>query len=289
QKTMESQQKFFASDFLSRFKAGGGVKFYTKLSRYFPWSRTDKREKRDKDGLIEFPLPVFLVELIKTATGPAINAGGIIAFDLHADIDTFGNTVQEVSVTGLLLRRAILDTQNEDTRFHVMSYTDAGAAKRSREAAAKAITAIKAAGFPICPKQIDGSKSRLSDRKQKMLRRPSGDVRAVRGSTVYQIDDEASTLGTLETNSRFLIEHYGAKKIVAVITHGVLCGKAAQILSDPSCPVDKLYVSDTVPFHNRPELQPLVDSGKIVVVSIVEELAKIIYYLHWGKEIHRVR
>jgi len=254
---------------------------------YFPWSRTDKKEKRKKDGLIEFPLPLFLVELIQTAAGRAF--GGIVAFDLHAAIPIPGDIVQEVSFVNPLLQRAILDTKDEETRFIVTSYTDNGSATRSEEASVKAIAELRNAGILVRPKLIYGSKDRLSDRQQRMKRRPFGDVRAVKGSIVFQIDDEAATLGTLETNSRFLIEHYGAKRIIAVVTHAVLCGEAVKILSAPDSPISCLYTSDTIPLHNRPELKPLIDSGRIRVVSIADELAKIIYYIHWGHEIRRVR
>jgi len=263
------------------------AKRITVVFGYFPWSRTERKEKRKKDGLIEYPLPLFLVELIQTAAGKAF--GSIVAFDLHADIPIPGDIVQEVSFVKPLLQRAILDNREEETRFHVLSYTDAGAAKRSEEACDKAVSELRAANVPINLKLIHGEKDRLSDQQQKMKRRPSGDVRAVRKSVVYQVDDEAATLGTLETNSRFLIDHYGAKKIIAVVIHSVLCGEAVKFLSAPNSPISCLYTSDTIPLHNRPELQSLIASGKIRVVSIVDELAKIIYYLHWGHEIHRVR
>jgi ribose-phosphate pyrophosphokinase len=66
----------------------------------------------------------------------------------------------------------------------------------------------------------------------------------VRDKTAILVDDMADTCGTLAKAADTLVKH-GAKDVVALVTHGILSGKAVQILKE-SC-LSKLVITNTVP------------------------------------------
>ena len=66
----------------------------------------------------------------------------------------------------------------------------------------------------------------------------------VQGKTCILIDDIADTSYTITRAARLLTER-GAKKIYAIITHGILSGGAIERISESD--IDELVVSNTVP------------------------------------------
>ena len=107
------------------------------------------------------------------------------------------------------------------------------------------------------------------------------------------LDDEAATGGSLINMAERMKKRYGAKKVMACVTHGVLCGKAPALFTDQSKSgdryVDHLITTDTVPIKGRPELEALVESGYLSVYSWLKDMAWIIYRNHWDLLIREIR
>src|SRR5208282_5538480 len=94
----------------------------------------------------------------------------------------------------------------------------------------------------------------------------------VKGKECIIIDDMIDTAGTLAGAAGALVE-YGARRVVACATHGVLSGPAVQRIAES--PLAELVVSDTIPLS--PEAKAI---GKIRQVSIARLLGEAIKRIH---------
>jgi len=81
------------------------------------------------------------------------------------------------------------------------------------------------------------------------------------------VDDMVDTAGTLTEAARCLVEA-GATSVAAAITHPVLSGPAIKRITES--PLEELITTDTIP------LRPDVDSSKIHVVSVAEQIGEAI-------------
>ncbi len=93
----------------------------------------------------------------------------------------------------------------------------------------------------------------------------------VKNKNVVIVDDLIATGSSLIKASEALKEK-GAKKIIACITHGVLCGKAIENIKN-SC-IDLLAITDSIPLPKEKQID------KIKVVSISKLLAEAIKRIH---------
>jgi ribose-phosphate pyrophosphokinase len=103
----------------------------------------------------------------------------------------------------------------------------------------------------------------------------SGDlfVGEAAGTTVLIIDDLMSTGGTLLRAAR-AARKSGAKRVIALITHGLFMPGAAEVVADPA--IDRLVVTDSVPpFRLAPNAR-----GKIDTLRCAPLLAETIKRLH---------
>lgn len=66
----------------------------------------------------------------------------------------------------------------------------------------------------------------------------------VEGKTAILIDDMADTCGTLALAAKHLLSN-GAKTVLALVTHGILSGKAMQVLNESE--IEKLIVTNSIP------------------------------------------
>jgi phosphoribosylpyrophosphate synthetase len=69
----------------------------------------------------------------------------------------------------------------------------------------------------------------------------------VEGKTAILIDDMADTCGTLALAAKHLLAG-GAKTVLALVTHGILSGKAMKVLNESN--IEKLIVTNSIPQHN---------------------------------------
>ena len=99
-----------------------------------------------------------------------------------------------------------------------------------------------------------------------------GDTEQLKDATVLSVDDELATAGTVLLSAIRVKEAFGANKVYSVVTHGIFCDPATARLSAPDCAIDRVYATDTIPVSMRPHLQPLVDSGRLVIIEWAKEL-----------------
>jgi ribose-phosphate pyrophosphokinase len=106
----------------------------------------------------------------------------------------------------------------------------------------------------------------------------SGDmfVGEVEGSTVLIIDDLISTGGTL-LRAAAAARKNGAKKVIALVTHGLFMPGATQVIADPA--IDRFVVTDSVP----PFRLDAAARTKIDTLRVAPLLAETIRRLHEGR------
>jgi ribose-phosphate pyrophosphokinase len=99
----------------------------------------------------------------------------------------------------------------------------------------------------------------------------------VQGATVLIIDDLISTGGTLLRAAR-AARKAGAKRVIALVTHGLFMPGAAEMIADPA--IERLVVTDAVaPFR----LDAKVQRSKIDTIAAAPLLADAIRRLHRGQ------
>lgn len=94
----------------------------------------------------------------------------------------------------------------------------------------------------------------------------------VKGKPCIIVDDMIDTAGTLSGAAKALIE-FGATRVVACATHGVLSGPAIQRIIDS--PLEEVVVSDTIPLSAAARTCP-----KIKQVSMARLLGEAIKRIH---------
>ncbi len=102
---------------------------------------------------------------------------------------------------------------------------------------------------------------------------------SVEGLPCVILDDMIDGGGTIAAAAE-VIQDEGAASIMAVATHGLFSGRAAERLADS--PVDTIVVTDTVPL---PAIMRELEHPRLQVVSIASFLARAINYVHTGKSI----
>jgi ribose-phosphate pyrophosphokinase len=70
----------------------------------------------------------------------------------------------------------------------------------------------------------------------------------VKGKIAILVDDIADTCGTLGLAAKTLIEN-GAEKVYGIVVHGVLSGKAIQVINDSV--IEKMVVTNTIPHDDK--------------------------------------
>jgi len=261
-----------------RYLSGRRASRIAVVTGYFPLGRSDKDE-----GTLEFATAPLIIDLMMMSTYSGLDR--VIAVDLHASqVVMSGRTglITEVSMVRRMLKRA-LDEAMALGQPICLCFPDDTAAKRMESAVAK-ISQELGTAFPI----VYGTKRRKSS-EESTLTGLFGRLDAIEGSTVLNLDDEIATGGTSIDSAAELKAHHGAARVWAVVTHGVLCGPAAELFADPSCAVDRVFISDTIPVSNRPELEPLIDAGRLDVTSWSPDLAWILYHHHWNLSIRELR
>ncbi len=72
----------------------------------------------------------------------------------------------------------------------------------------------------------------------------------VEGKIAILVDDMADTCGTL-VKAADTVMHHGAKEVVAIVTHGILSGKAIETLNGSK--LSQIVVTNTVPHEQKKE------------------------------------
>ena len=98
----------------------------------------------------------------------------------------------------------------------------------------------------------------------------------VNGATALIVDDLISTGGTL-LRAAVAARKAGARRVIALVTHGLFMPGAAEVIADPA--IDRFVVTDSVPpFRLEPKAR-----GKIDTLPAAPLLADAIRCLHEGR------
>ncbi|CAO3567355.1 unnamed protein product [Mortierella alpina] len=218
----------------------------------FPYARQDKKDKS------RAPITAKLIANMLTVAG----ANHVITMDLHASqIQGFFN----VPVDNLYAEPSTLKYIVEnipDYQNGVIVSPDAGGAKRATSIADRLDL-----DFALIHKE----RKKANEVSRMVL------VGDVKGKIAILVDDMADTCGTLGLAAKTLAEN-GAVKVYAIVTHGILCGKAVQVINDSV--LTKVVVTNTVPHEDKKKVCPKLDT-----IDISGTLAEAIRRTHNGESV----
>ncbi len=224
------------------------AKSITAVIPYYGYCRQDRKTST------RVPITAKLVANLIEKSG----ANHIVTMDLHApQVQGFF----DVPVDDLQAYPVLLDSL-KDLNFNefIVVTPDIGSVKLARAYANKS-----GVEYVI----ID--KSRTSATEVSVLNL-YGDVK---GKNVLLIDDICSTAGTLVAAAK-ACQDGGAKRIVAMITHGVFVDEAIEKIE--ASPIEALVVSNTIPLTKK-----AASCKKIVVVSVAKLFSKAISCIMTGE------
>lgn len=260
----------------------------------FPYARQDKKDKS------RAPITAKLMaNMLQTA-----GCNHVITMDLHASqIQGFFNVpVDNLYAEPSMLRwiRGNLDVKNS-----VIVSPDAGGAKRyvqilflSRVRVRKAWTSRSGRNGQVEPVsqtvsyKLSGYDTRatsIADRLDlqfalihKERARPNEVSRMVlvgdvKDKIAILVDDMADTCGTLVKAADTVMAH-GAKEVVAIVTHGILSGKAIETLNGSQ--LTRVVVTNTVPHEVKKKL-----CSRLETIDVSPTLAEACRRTHNGESV----
>ena len=220
----------------------------TAVIPYFGYARSDKKDRP------RVPISAKLVANLITTAG----AERVLTIDLHASqIQGFF----DIPVDHLYAAPIVVDYFKANPIENLIVVApDTGGAERAR-AYAKRLNA----GLALCDKRRERA-------NEADVMNIVGDVS---GKNCLIIDDMCDTGGTICKVAEAL-HKAGANEISACFTHGVLSGNAIENIRNSH--LKKVIVTNTIPI--RENGLPLVEGGKIEVLSVAKLLASAINSIH---------
>ena len=214
----------------------------TAVLPYYAYGRSDKKDQP------RVPITARLVASMIEMAG----ADRVLTLDLHAGQiqGFFSRPVDELTAIPMLARQF---ANGEEV---VVAATDVGGAKRARETAD-----IIGADIAIVHKRRIGNTDAVIAEDV---------IGEVAGKKAVIVDDEVTTGGTVAAAAHALVKS-GASQVFCAVTHGVLCGRAPQLIEDS--PIAEMAVTDSLP----------IDGGKLGTKTRVISVASIL-----GEAIHRI-
>jgi ribose-phosphate pyrophosphokinase len=247
--------------FIGALKDAGAARV-TAVAPYLCYARKDRRTKPGDPVTVRYVAGLF----------EAVGTDAIVTLEVHnpaAFENAFRRPAIALTAAPLFIDYCrTLVRQSPGENFCVVS-PDPGGVKRAelfREALEAAI------GRPVGKGFAD---------KHRSAGVVTGDlfVGDAAGATALVIDDLISTGGTLLRAAR-AARKAGARRVVALVTHGLFMSGAADAIANPA--LDRLVVTDTVPPF-RLDAGPLRD--KIDTVQAAPLLAETVRRLHEGGDL----
>ena len=195
----------------------------TVVMPYFGYARQDRKAKaRD-------PISAKLVANIITSAG----ADRVLTMDLHAaQIQGFFDIPVDNLLGSPLFVEYYMKKFGGDMENVIAVAPDIGSVARARAFAMKL-----GLGLAI----IDKRREKANQSEVMNI------IGSVEDKRIILFDDMVDTAGSLCGASKALMEIGGAKEIFACASHGVLSGKAIEIIEDS--PINELVFTDTIPYH----------------------------------------
>lgn len=217
----------------------------------FPYARQDKKDKS------RAPITAKLIaNLLQTA-----GCNHVITLDLHASqIQGFFRVPVDNLYAEPSVLRHIKDNYGKEDLIIVSP--DAGGAKRVASIADKLDV-----NFALIHKE----RQKANEVSKMVL------VGDVTNKSCLLIDDMADTCGTLVKAADVLLKN-GAKKVVAIITHGIFSSNAIEKLNNSN--LDKIICTNSMPLENK-----LSQCPKLEIIDISATLAEAIRRLHNGESV----
>ncbi|CAG8500149.1 10663_t:CDS:2 [Racocetra fulgida] len=198
----------------------------------FPYARQDKKDKS------RAPISAKLIANMITVAG----ANHVITMDLHASqIQGFFN----IPVDNLYCEPSMLSyikTSIPEWKNSIIVSPDAGGAKRATSIADRLNL-----DFALIHKE----RKKANEVSRMVL------VGDVSGKIAILIDDMADTCGTLKMAAETLKDN-GATKVYAIVAHGILSGKAIDVVNDSY--LERLVVTNTIPHDDKKSICTKLDT-----------------------------
>jgi len=241
--------------FVGALKDAGAARV-TAVTPYLCYARKDRRTKARDPVTTRYLAQMF----------ESVGTDRIITLDVH-NPTAFENAFRCPTITATAAPLFVDYAKKLDDRPLAVISPDTGGAKRAdlfREALEKACGESIGKGFA---------------EKRRSSGVVSGDlfVGEVAGATALIIDDLISTGTTLVRAARSA-RQAGARRVLAMVTHGLFMPGAEKAISDPA--LDGLVVTDAVPAFR---LTSKAAQEKVEVLPVAPLLAEIIRRLHAGR------
>ena len=222
----------------------------TVLMPYYAYCRSDKKDQP------RIPIGASLVsKLLETA-----GADRVITMDLHADqIQGFFNIPVDQLLAAPVICQYIREKGIDDL---IAVAPDAGSAKATGSFA-------KRLGIPLA---IMDKRRDLNNDSARILHL----IGNVEGKTAVLFDDEIST-GTSLMRAAECLKENGAKRIIAAVTHAVLCGDALNRIQDSA--IEELIVTDTLPIGEEQVFD------KLTILSVAHIFGEALHRIHQGESV----
>ncbi|NXD32634.1 KPR2 pyrophosphokinase, partial [Spelaeornis formosus] len=219
----------------------------------FPYSRMDRKDKSRS------PITAKLVANMLQIAG----CDHVITMDLHASqIQGFFDIPVDNLYAEPTMLHYLRDTMGPEIKNAVIVSPDAGGAKR-----ASSMAASLDLDFALFHKE----RKKANEIARMVL------VGSVEGKTAILIDDMADTCGTLALAAKHLLAG-GAKQVFALVTHGILSGKAMATLADSA--IQKIFVTNSIPQDNHKKA-----CSKLRVLDVSHVLAEAVRRSHFGESV----
>jgi len=218
---------------------------------YYGYGRQDRKSEP------RVPISAKLVANLITSAG----ADRVLAMDLHVgQIQGFF----DIPVDHLYAMPVFLDhIRDKNLEDIVVVSPDAGGVERARAFA----------------KRLDADLAIIDKRRPRAniadVMNVIGDVK---GKTAILLDDMVDTAGTLCKDAEAL-KSFGAKRIFAATSHGVLSGPAMDRLN--KSPIEELMISNSIPLMGK-------SSPKVTVLSVAPLLAEAIKRIHEDQSVSQL-